>query len=1076
MNSNHTFKLAELKHTKDGEPRVTTYTVESFVNKVRQPEASPTLFQAYHFQKAEQKRLTLEASEANSLGNVERYKQLKADANQYKDFIDRTKMGKAVMPFIWKNDRTYKVSDNGFKQRDNAHITHFSLVMLDVESHISKDEIHAALSGYEYVLWPSISHTPDDPRFRVVLFPAQPLTTAEAEALIYRIDFHLPARNDPSKKTQAIDPASLEAGRLMYLPKWLTAHPERYADSFVHNRGQLLTATSFTLDAQGLEALSARQAKAKQHQAQSTRASVQRITASPSNHAIVIERRGTVWLNPEGTLETDEGLIVVREITGKISGVRCPLHVDTIGSEFVAINKHSGRPQLVCAKCGVFKMLPFDPKDEALADDGGAETPSTLTLVRKPSATTTPDPVAAAAEQRNARKVSELRKRSTHGSASVTLFEPDNLVRLNSRYLPDDLLDLIPAKGVTLIRSPKGTGKTELISKITAQCEAQNQSSMLLGHRVVLLKNLAERTGLDYYRDLEDGGISAQFAVCLNSLTRLRPGTDNPYHTVIIDESEQVLQALTSPTLNKIGGDLSKIFYNLQWLFHHAQRIILLDADLTAEMSIELLTEIRTPREDDKYLGIINDYQIGQGQETKLYENSGHLLVHALDAIDTGEKAFITTNSRKLATSIAAMIEDMGKKVLLVTAETNELPECVDFINDPTNECKRYDAVVASPTLSTGVSIDGNHFTRVYGIFGINPGTYQDADQALSRVRNCSNVSVYIQGHTKDMEAPDGAEIYNKLIDVERGSRMRLYNEEHPRMTQGELLWARIITSIRVMHGLWSVNKDVKFAALRESLGYTLIPVFKDDDAAKLGRSLMTQYKNAGGDRAEAVFHAEVIDEVTAAELGRKRQTSHDEYLQLERYKLAVVLGDSMTLESVRKALTQNLLMALGAVRALHITSHSDLMEADLTDRNVNKATFTASRHRTMRRDLTEWLTTSAGIDLTGIYESLKAKEDVEIPVATLAEVASAYAKRQKDFNFYFSARIKEPESPANIMKVWNATLGEHLRLPLVKKKRGPRDARVSRYYIQAETLDLFYDHLFDKEELRVTFSGGAKS
>lgn len=1071
INSTHTFKLAELKHTKDGEPLVITHTVESFVSSVRQPEASQTIFQAYHFQKAEQKRLTLQASEANSLGDVERYKQLKAEANQYKDFIDRTKMGKAVMPFIWKNDRTYKVSANGFKQRDNSQITHFSLVMLDVESKISKDEIHQALSQYEYVLWPSISHRPDDPRFRIVLFPQQPLTTAEAEALIYRIDFHLPARNDLSKKTQAIDPASLEAGRLMYLPKWLTAHPERYADSFVHNHGQLVTADSFPLSAEGLQALNARQANAKQHQAQSTRASVKRITASPSDQAIVVERWGQVWLNPEGTLEGPDGLIRVRDIDGKISNVRCPLHVDTIGSEFVALNRYTGRPQLVCAKCGVFKMLPPDARAEALQDDGEPDAPPTLTLVRKASS---PTPVTDATQQRKARTVAEVRKRSKSGKPNITLFDPDNLIRLNCRFLPDDLLDQIPAKGVTFIRSPKGTGKTELISKLTAQCEERNQSSLLLGHRVVLLKNLAERTGLDYYRDLEDGGISAQFAVCLNSLTRIRPEQDLPYHTVIIDESEQVLQALTSPTLNKVGGDLAKIFYNLQWLFHHAKRIVFLDADLTAELTMELLSEIRQLQEDDAFLGIINDYQIGQGQETKLYEKDSHLLVDALDAIDMGEKAFITTNSRRLATSIAAMIEDMGKRVLLITAETNEKPECIDFINDPTTESQRYDAVVASPTLSTGVSIDGNHFTRVYGIFGIKPGTYQDADQALSRVRNCSNVSVYIQGHQKEMEAPDGQEIYNKIVDVEMTTRMRLYNEDHPRMTQGELLWARIVTSIRVMHGAWSVNKDMKFAALRESLGYTLIPVFENADAAQLGRSLMKQYKNAGEDRAEAVFYAEVISEEEAAEIGRKRATTHDEYLQLERYRIASVLGDAMTLENVRKAMKQQLLLALGAVRALHITSHMDLMDADLTDRSVNKATFTANRHRTMRRDLTDWLTSAVRIDLTGMYEALKNGEDVEVSADTLANVATAYASRKKDFNFYFNARIKEPEQ--NAMKVWNATLGEHLRLPLVKKKRGPRDARVSLYFIDAKNLDLVYEHLYDKDPLRVTFTKGPKS
>src|ERR1700690_3260146 len=108
-----------------------------------------------------------------------------------------------------------------------------------------------------------------------------------------------------------------------------------------------------------------------------------------------------------------------------------------------------------------------------------------------------------------------------------------------------------------------------------------------------------------------------------------------------------------------------------------------------------------------------------------------HLLADALSAAEQGHKVFITCNSRKFATEVDTIVKTMGKTSLLVTAHTNEMPDTTAFILEPEEQSKLYDVVVSSPTLSTGVSIEGGHFTKVFGFFQIRPGTYQDIDQAL---------------------------------------------------------------------------------------------------------------------------------------------------------------------------------------------------------------------------------------------------------------------------------------------------------------------------------------------------------
>ena len=339
------------------------------------------------------------------------------------------------------------------------------------------------------------------------------------------------------------------------------------------------------------------------------------------------------------------------------------------------------------------------------------------------------------------------------------LFRSENdIVRdLNVRYLPPELNDLIPERGVFVVKSPKGTGKTELLKKVVADCNAENRSVMMLGHRVNLLENLSVRTGLEFYRDLKDGTLTSDVAVCLNSLaTRFNPAIDAPYDTVIIDESEQFFPTFLSKTLER---DLSKVFTNFIFILQKARRVIVLDADISANLTIDLIGMIRTPESnpDDDCIGINNTYKIGAGQTTKQYLDKNQCIGEALADLDAGEKVYIATNNKKLANTIYTIVSElMGKTALLVSADNAELDDQQAFIHTPSTEQCNYQCVIATPTLATGISIDNPHFTRVYGLFGINPGTYQDADQAVSRVRECSDVHVWLQANVTEVQLQIG--------------------------------------------------------------------------------------------------------------------------------------------------------------------------------------------------------------------------------------------------------------------------------------------------------------------------------
>src|SRR5262249_808501 len=73
----------------------------------------------------------------------------------------------------------------------------------------------------------------------------------------------------------------------------------------------------------------------------------------------------------------------------------------------------------------------------------------------------------------------------------------------STRYL--DHLDTTPFDGVTFVRSPKGSGKTEWLKNVVQCCKDQGKSVLLVGHRRTLLNSMAERLGLTCYYYMEGG-------------------------------------------------------------------------------------------------------------------------------------------------------------------------------------------------------------------------------------------------------------------------------------------------------------------------------------------------------------------------------------------------------------------------------------------------------------------------------------------------------------------------------------------------------------------------------------------
>jgi hypothetical protein len=1040
------FKVAVIKNNRDGDPAVQAFTITQLANKIAQPRRTLREYNAYHHHKAEEKRLNNEARQAKEAGDMEAAKALKHEAVFNKNLQNEIKDGPALMPYHYLNDIGYKNNAEGRRHRENNRITHWSLLQLDVESQISIEEIHQVLAPFEYLLWPTISHRPEDPRYRVILFLATPVVPQTAVDIILRIDALLPARNDITKKTQAIDPASTDLqGRLMYFPTWLAKHPEQYKS--IHNHGRLVTPDDFALTAEQQAAVedrvtrttAAKQERVKTHQT---------IVKAQGSDDTVIERKGKFYLNPNGYVESDKGWVRIGDVTHKIPNISCPVHGDSNGSEFVSFSAKSQNVFLSCKHCGTIwadKQRPEETDTKAFVDLLGKfkKQPRPANLGINPRA----NPF-------------------LERTSPFTFDEDPTLLEQNDRFLDPKIMSLIKGTGITLIKSPKGTGKTEVLKPFITKCRKEDRSVLLIGHRVNLLRELSDRLDLDFYKDLSENETSEHMAICMDSLTRFDVTRDKAPDTIIIDESEQVFSHLTSPTML---GKRTTVFKALVWALQHANRVIVLDADLTAQMTLEMIILLRGKRvEHEPYLGVVNNY-VFEGRSTVMYEDRHHLFADAVQAVRDGGRIFLSTNWRKSGADVFARVfEAMDKKVLLVSAVTTETnPDVISFMENTTEESKKYDVIICTPTVQTGVSIDNDHFTHVFGVFWNQVGTYQDIDQALSRVRRVNKHQVWVQQIDHKNPGKSEQEIHEEMLAKESEARFVIYGEEsEAKLTKGEHLWASVYSRIMYLQQEWSRFKFEQFTQLRIDTGYSIQTELKDVQLASIGKEMYDEAKDMAVEtHALDLWNATELDQDDFVKLEQKRTRTHEEHLQVERfrYKRVLDLKGQWTLEHLAIAVNQGMLKGISKLKKLINWSFDNRMAFDKASRLSNSSTFSDASTLVIDTGLLLAACNAMGRPYRELVELSKdavngKKIDTEITKEQLFAMAEFFEQNQKEFKRYLKCRITDPTNDKNLKKVWASVLGDIL--PLKTKKVGPKGEQKIKYFIDWEAKDKVLDNV----------------
>ena len=393
--------------------------------------------------------------------------------------------------------------------------------------------------------------------------------------------------------------------------------------------------------------------------------------------------------------------------------LRCPFHDDRAASAFVSRND-TGSLYLFCSACG---------GGTTYWDTGSSQGPSRPSQAPRGAVP------------------------STGPTAGTILREPD---LFRKRYIPHR--DFAPGVSIGL-RGPKGTGKNQWAAWLVGETLQAEPSAQIIAvaHSRGLVAGLSVRLQLPHYIDDhgEHGAIQGSTAICVNSVRRIllhriepigethlgEPVAVEP-DLLIIDEIESVLQAVAPGTMGP--HEAQQVHEQLADLVAAAKRVIVLDADLS-EYSLDWLRRHR-PQADIH----IVDVQVPVPWEYEFTHDRADWTGELLSEWRAGKRLAIAMTSRWGTKRIGKLLREArpDARVAIVNKDTAR-----DYDLGAINTwAGNYDAIVYSPTMGTGVSIDiGNHFDRIYGWATHHTLTAQGVHQMLHRVRhpNDNRILVY---------------------------------------------------------------------------------------------------------------------------------------------------------------------------------------------------------------------------------------------------------------------------------------------------------------------------------------------
>lgn len=539
--------------------------------------------------------------------------------------------------------------------------------------------------------------------------------------------------------------------------------------------------------------------------------------------------------------------------------------------------------------------------------------------------------------------------------------------------LPGHMAALIESlEGIIIVRAPMGSGKTE---KLIAPLMKASSKAAYIAHRISLLDDAAERLDrevdengkpvldmagkpkragiVQHYKQLYGHQVAAtsHMVCCVNSLTKpmFYNAEERSWFTTLetlcIDEASQVLRhTTTGPVEGRV-----KVMDALIDAVGAATRVLLCDAD--ANDGLIEFCELARPGETITILevgGTAEHIRVDHADDESVWQL-------AINQVQAGKRVLVANDSAESAKKMAALIEDMVKageikpvRMLLVHADSKADQDVEAFLTNPNAEATKYDVLIYSPAISSGVSMTTAHFDSHFGLFSGNTVGPSDAVQMLRRDRTARHYIIGI-GHTSAQRETDREAIWRGHMKADEvACEFEETSDEiilRRHKTAFDHLYLGAVTSENSARNNFANNLLLMLYA--EGYNVQRLDIagmgYDQDELTKASRS---NRKAAGAmvfdKRMDLIDSVATPDEAQYLKLNRQEVRSEAESAELDRYHIEHQLGvDEITADDV--AFYDD--RGIAKVVALELLQ-ADEEQARAYDKAQRKARVTLTLHR----------------------------------------------------------------------------------------------------------------------------------
>lgn len=534
---------------------------------------------------------------------------------------------------------------------------------------------------------------------------------------------------------------------------------------------------------------------------------------------------------------------------------------------------------------------------------------------------------------------------------------------------------------VNVVFAPMGSGKTRSVIKPFSESTGK---FVAVAHRRSLIADLSDTLNIKNYNDIQtqnDAMLSDKIAICLPSTMSsvFKPFIEK-VNNVAIDEISQNIRFTNSKECKVIGSNQEDIFYGLRKLINESDKVVVCDASID-QTTIDFL-EIARP---DEQLNIIEQVPNNNERECHIYTERSEFLTKVMIELQDGGKVWLAVESAEKAEVLSEIFKYY--KVMTITSKNSKNKKIKEFLENIDNESRNYDLVIASPAISSGVSVehkDNPHFTMIAGMASGHSICFSDFAQMLGRVRYVKNTHVYLQKNNIRYEQVTTSSILTGLRQAAmlEGVSMRdneytsfkahidiVENEYRADFANG-FVWFMQYYCFEIKQGIVS------------SVDYSLSEKMK-----QISSDLKEKYRNR-------IKIAKKINKDEAKKLEDKQSLSDDEESELMAFKMRASFNFNLNhdLTDIDIEMFENLPKVDRFARLLGLVSDRDDSNENIALRKFEKAQVRACA------DIFENIDLSAisNEDCEVIFKRIS-NNDTRFLYSTLKITPSVYGKWQED-------------------------------------------------------------------------------